>query len=202
MMTNIVFGVCCYISEKEQIPELERLLESLRGFKVFLIDGKWKDFDDKTDNYISIPEAYEAIGKYSNVITMASYNGLEWQNRNLYLKCCKRSDILIWIDTDEWLEIQDKDQMLKECKKIKKPMFLVNFYDKRFGGECLQRRGYRYPKGTHHKDRHNQAYYKKEEIFAYPAKAPKGFVIHQDKSFRSVERELDMKVRNQKEPFR
>lgn len=150
-------------------------------------------------HHTSIREAYDIFKEYPNVEVISSVSRHEWENRNLYLERCSKDDILIWLDTDEWL-VQSQDLTCDDMGDS--PCFLVRFHDKRMGGFCYQRRGFRYPSETRHTDRHNQLWYHNQEIMASPGPAPDTFVIYQDKNFRSVERECMMKVRGKLRPYR
>ena len=63
----IVFGISCYISEESQIPELKRCLESVKNYKVILVDGKWYDFRGESD--LSLPSARKLINSYTSIVT-------------------------------------------------------------------------------------------------------------------------------------
>lgn len=194
----LVIGVVCWIHEKSQLPELRQCLDSLKQFRVILVDGKWYDIDH--DQLTSIPEAYEMFKKYPNVEVITAVNRHEWQNRNLYLERCTPKDILIWVDTDEWLEVTGD---VKELQYRLNPAFEVHFRGKMYtDGDVRQIRGLMYPSETRHTDRHNQAWYQGKEILCNAARPKDCIILHHDKSYRSEEREKAMRIRNRLKPFR
>ena len=204
---NIAIGLVCWIDKKRQLPELKRCLDSLTDFyPVIVVNGKWNDI--KGDSPRSIPEAIELIGSYSNVIYIESPNQPEFINRNKYLIQATKMgcDCLIWVDSDEYVELSNYDNLVKEIKDVftKEPdeyTFLVNFYDKRMGGACWQKRGVRYPAFSRHRNRHNELWFVNKQILKHTAKPPPSLVIHQDKYYRSLEREYIMSKRNHENPI-
>lgn len=184
---SIVFGICSWISEKSQIPELERCLESVKGYKVIIVDGKWYDID--SDKLTSISEAFDIYKKYPNVEAVVSINHNEWENRNIYLAKCNNMDNLIVLDTDEYI-IQEHTPTLNETVDS----FHVIGHDKGKGGEVRLNRGYIFPNESRHQDRHN-AIFRNGKKLEFNALC-KGITIHHDKSFRSPKREKLMYVRN------
>ena len=205
---RIAIGIVTWISEIEQLPELERCLDSLTDFyPVIVVNGKWKDI--RGDNPRSIPEATELIDSYSNTILINSPNELEPVNRNKYLIQGMKMgcDIMFIVDSDEWVVLTNGyDFFVRGIEDVFKKQpdclsFYAHMYDKRFGGECLSRRGIRYPAFTRYRDRHNQLFFLDRDIYGhYCAKPPRGLIIYQDKSFRTKERELEMKRRNLANP--
>lgn len=204
---NIAIGLVCWIDKITQLPELQRCLDSLTDFyPVIIVNGKWNDING--DNPRSIPEAIELIGSYSNVIYIESPNQPEFINRNKYLIQATKMgcDYLIWIDSDEYVESVNYNNLVKEIDNIftnepDKYTFLINFYDKRMGGACWQKRGVRHPAFSRHRNRHNELWFVDKQILKYPAKAPPSLVIHQDKYYRSLEREFIMNKRNHENPI-
>ena len=201
---RIAIGIVTWIPRIEQLPELERCLDSLTDFyPVIVVNGKWNDVEGKHPR--SIPEAYELINSYSNVIHIESPDKPGFVNRNKYLIQATKMecDCLIWVDSDEWIELPcGYDFLVNGIKDVykregNKYTFLVHFYDKRFGGCCFQKRGVKHPSFSRHKNRHNELWFLNNQILQYPAKAPRGLIIHQDKSYRSLERENSMKKRNE-----
>ena len=205
---KIGIGVVVWIEEKEQLPELERCLDSLTNFyPVIVINGKWGDIEGA--NPRSISKAYELIDSYSNVIHLESPNNAEYVNRNKYIIQARKMDCdcLIWVDSDEWVELPlGYDFLCRGIRDVfrKQPdrhTFLVHFYDERFGGCCYKKRGIRHPASSLHRNKHNELWYHNNEILRYPAKAPRGLIIHQDKKFRTQKREENMKDRNVSNPI-
>jgi len=205
---KIGIGIVSWISEESQVPELERCLDSLTSFyPVIIINGKWDDV--KGDNPRSVLEAIDLMESYSNVMWFDSPNQPEFINRNEYLIQATKMDCnyLIWVDTDEWVELPCGYEFL--CNSIKKRFekqpdcytFLVHYFDKRMGGCCYKRRGIRYPTFTRHRNKHNELWFVDKEVLRYPAKAPNGLIIHQDKIFRTHKREEKMKIRNESNPI-
>lgn len=204
---NIAIGLVCWIDKITQLPELQRCLDSLIDFyPVIVVNGKWNDV--KGDSPRSIPEAIELIGSYSNVIYIESPNQPEFINRNKYLIQATKMDCdyLIWVDSDEYIESVNYNNLVKEIDNIftnepDKYTFLINFYDKRMGGACWQKRGVRHPAFSRHRNRHNELWFVDKQILKYPAKPPPSLVIHQDKYYRSLEREFIMNKRNHDNPI-
>lgn len=190
---SIVFGICSWISEVSQLPELKRCLESVKGYRVIIIDGKWYDIDSPLQ--VSIPEAFEAYKKYDNVEVVTSIGNHEWENRNMYLTRCKMIDVLIVLDTDEYI-IQEYTPTLPEITKS----FHVIGYDKGKGGEVRLNRGYTDPINSYHNDRHNKVFCKGKQL-NFDSLCT-GITIHHDKSYRSKSREKAMYTRNHLEEYR
>ena len=194
---SIVFGICCWIPEKSQLPELKRCLESVKNYPVFLINGKWYDIEG--DYPTSIPEAVSLIDSYPNVTRINYANHHEWESRNMYLEQCTANDCLIILDTDEYIEITG----FFECNILDTPMFRLHVEDPRIGGTDYQKRGVRWPHLTRHRDRHNQLWYKDKEIWSNVGEStPEGIIIYHDKTYRSEKIKEAMKKRNYLRPFR
>jgi len=205
---NIGIGVVSWIGEKSQIPELERCLDSLTNFyPVIIINGKWSDVKD--GNPRSVPEAINLMENYSNVMWFDSPNQPESMNRNKYIIQGMKMDcdVMFWVDTDEWVELPlGYDFLCNGIKDIFKKQpdrytFLVHYFDTTRGGCCYKRRGIRYPTFTRHRNRHNELWFLDKEVLRYPAKAPRGLIIHQDKKFRTIKRENSMAIRNESNPI-
>jgi hypothetical protein len=202
---NIGIGVVCWIETDEQLPELKRCLESLESFyPVFLVNGKWSDMSG--DNPRSTDKANDLIDSYSNIIHIQSPNQPEFINRNkcLELAMIWNCDYLIWVDTDEWLEMPlGKDFMLRGIEDHKfEFVSYVHYYSDIFGGSCKQRRLLKYPSFLRHRLRHNELFFGDYEVYKNCKKTgPRGFIIHQDKNYRSVKREQNMLIRNRENPI-
>jgi hypothetical protein len=168
-----------------------------------LVDGKW--YDIKDDQFTSIPEAYDIFKEYPNVEVITAVNRHEWQNRNLYLERCAKDDFLIWIDTDEWLEVTnssyESDLFAAHMSNI--PMMSIPFEGKAHGaGTYQQNRIVIFPAKTMHRDRHNELWYNGTQIIQGKLPRIHGLLVHHDKSYRSEEREKAMFIRNRLRPFR
>jgi len=190
--------------EISQLPELKRCLDSVKQFRVILVDGKWYDMEG--EQHTSIPEAYKLFKKYPNVEVIVSVNRHEWENRNLYLERCKDDDVLIWVDTDEWVETPIPilgEYMNNKLESDKSPMYAVSFKGKAHGaGTYRQNRLVAFPTKTRHRDRHNELWYKDNQIIKGKLPIVDLILVHHDKSFRSEERETAMRIRNKLKPFR
>jgi len=206
-LTRIGVGVLVWVPYEKQLPELERCLDSLTDFyPVIVVNGKWDDIEGKYAR--SIPEAYDLIGSYSNTIHIESPNEPEFVNRNKYLIQATKMDcdFLFWVDSDEWVELPcGYDFLVNGIKDVYKRepdkyTNLVHFFDPRSGGVCFQKRGVRYPSFSRHKNKHNELWFTGNQVLQYPAKAPRGLIIHHDKSYRSLEREKTMQKRNHDNP--
>ena len=198
----LVFGVACWIYEKSQLPEVKRCLDSIKDYRVILVDGKWYDMEG-SDSLLSIPELDDLLADYPNVERVNAPNMHEWETRNIYLERCKPDDILLWLDTDEWFEVTDKANFMDNLTKITTPMFLVDYVDKRMGPNAVRVQGIRYPSETRHRDRHNELWYKDKPAWNTAVRpAVQGIRHHSDKTYRSEEREKVMLTRNKLKPFR
>ena len=191
---NIVFGVCCWISEESQLGELRRCLDSVKEYRVILVNGKWYDIEG--DYPDSLPEAHEIISRYPNVEVITAINRHEWENRNLYLERCNEDDVLIVLDTDEYVEGVISEQEISDDDS-----FMVMGVSKRHGGDVVLKRGIRYPSETRHKDRHNE-YWRNDTKLRFFGRIPNIFKIIEDKSYRSDDIGITMKKRAQLRPFR
>jgi glycosyltransferase involved in cell wall biosynthesis len=83
---------------------LERLIESCYQDidYIFVIDGKYKDYDSILP--ISTDNLEDLCDKYPNVVLTRMYNVLEYQKRGEYLELCKefKIDYLLIVDSDEY----------------------------------------------------------------------------------------------------
>jgi hypothetical protein len=197
-LPQVSVGVVCWISEKSQLPELKRCLDSLVDFPVIIVSGKWNDIEG--DNHFNIPEANKLIDSYPNVLHKGCYDQSEAYNRNQYL-IDNQSDFLFWVDTDEWIEMPlGKEFFLRGLIDLfKKDDYSsqVHWYSHQPTGKInmgKQKRIIQYPGKLRHRDKHNQLYFGDKEVLRDGIKhhAPRGLIIHQDKTFRSKQRELDM----------
>lgn len=191
---SLVFGICSWISEESQLPELKRCLESVKDYRVIIIDGKWKDIDSPI--HASIAQAYATYRQYSNVQVMVSLGRHEWENRNLYLQKCQPGDTLIVLDTDEYVTFEHTPAV----KGLADDSFHVNGYDKGKGGKVRLNRGYMDPINSYHADRHNRMFCNSEKL-TFNALC-EGITIHHDKTYRTPKREKMMLTRNQLKEFR
>jgi len=191
----IVIGICCWISEVRQLTELKRCLDSVNDFKVIVINGKW--YDIKGPHPYSIPEARSLLLSYPNVTTINYANHHEWEARNKYLEMCKDTDVLIWLDTDEWFEMDFHWEVRGNIPSVA----LIEFFN-RIGGTAYQRRVIINAGQCRHTDRHNQIWAGGKELFANPSPAIKGVRIYHDKQYRSIPREKAMQIRNKLKPYR
>lgn len=173
----------------------------MKDFKVTLVNGKW--YDIIGDNPISIPQARNLIDSYPNVTRIDYPNHHEWESRNMYLEACSADDVLIWLDTDEYMEHGDQAGIWRfyPIQSVGSLSFFVKGYDKRCGGDVILKRGYYSPSITRHKDRHNESWIGKKKL-TFKSNPLIDFKIIHDKSHRSKQREETMKVRNHLRPFR
>lgn len=190
----MVFGICCWISEASQIPELRRCLESVKDYRAILVDGKWYDIEG--DRETSLPLAIEIIDSYPNVERITAINRHEWENRNLYLERCSKDDVLIVLDTDEFI-IKTNDDITIPLKDS----FMVRGISKRHGGEVVLKRGITYPSETRHMDRHNE-YWRKGCKLMFDSLLLEELTIVEDRSFRSENNKQIMKTRGSQRPYR
>lgn len=190
----IVFGICCWIPEASQLPELKRCLDSVKDFKVIVVNGKWYDIEG--EHPYSIPEARSLMESYPNVTRIDYANHHEWEARNKYLEECNNDDVLIWLDTDEWFEYDHFWEARGDTS-----IGLIDFYN-RIGGLAWQRRIIINAGLCRHRDRHNQLWYGNRELFATPLPSIKGIRIYHDKQHRSEKREKAMYTRNRLKPYR
>ncbi len=201
-IVNIGVGVVCWIETDEQLPELERCLDSLQSFyPVFVINGKWDDIEG--NNVRSTDKANDLIDSYSNVIHIQSINKPEAYNRNLYLELAMKwnIDFLFWVDTDEWVEMPLGrtffERGLKDIFGKSDFCSLVHYYSERHGGVSFQKRIIQYPGFLRHKNKHNTLFFNDKDVLKTPLKAPRGFTIYSKKEYRSDDRENRMKKRTE-----
>lgn len=201
----IGIGVVCWIETDEQLPELERCLDSLQSFyPVFVINGKWNDMSG--NNPRSTDKANDLIDSYSNIIHISSPNQPEFVNRNKYLDLAMKFnlDYLIWVDSDEWVEMPlGKEFMIRGIEQHDFDFAsCVHYYSKRHGGPSKQKRLIKYPGFLRHRLKHNELFFGDNEVLGNcQNKAPRGFTIYSDKTYRSVDRENNMKQRNRENPI-
>ena len=72
--SHLSIGIPVWINDVKQLPELERCLDSVMDFPVFIVNGKWYDIEG--DYPRSIPEAIELMESYTNVEIIDSPNQL------------------------------------------------------------------------------------------------------------------------------
>ncbi len=194
---QVSIGVLCHIPDLFQMPELKRCLDSLVEFPVIVVSGKWNDIQS-TSNY-NHPEVNNLIESYGNVTHIFTQDMSEAETRNTYLEECDDTvRFLFWVDTDEWIEMPlGKDFFLRGITDL--------FDDEDFSSQvheimhqrngvdliCKQKRLVQYPSLLRHKDKHNAMYHGKREILAGEIKnhAPRGMILHSEKSYRSKERD-------------
>ena len=204
-IVNIGIGVVCWIETDEQLPELKRCLDSLQSFyPVFVINGKWNDMSG--NNPRSTDKANDLIDSYSNIIHISSPNQPEFVNRNKYLELAMKYnlDYLMWVDSDEWIDMPlGKEFMVRGILDHNFDFAsCVHYYSKRHGGSSKQKRLIKYPGFLRHRLKHNELFFVDKEVLANcQNKSPRGFTIYSDKNYRSVGREQNMKKRNMENPI-
>ena len=200
---QVSIGVLCHIPDIFQMPELKRCLDSLKDFPVIVVSGKWNDIESTSD--YNHPQLNELIESYANVTHIFTQGLSEAGTRNIYLEECNDTvDFLFWVDSDEWIEMPlGKDFFLRGITDL----FGVNDYSsqlhevfhQRDGNDviCKQKRLIQYPSKCRHRERHNSMYYDNKEILAGEIKnhAPRGLILHSEKSYRSTKRDKYMKSR-------
>jgi len=204
---KVSIGLTCWIEDKFQLPELKRCLDSLVDFyPVIVVNGKWNDM--KGENSRSIPEAQDLIDSYPNTIHFLEPNMPEYQNRNKCLIQAGKmgSDYLIWVDSDEWIEMPlGIEFFLRGLKDIfsnaKDMCSYCHFFDIGRGGNCRMPRIIRYPMFIRMRKKHNEWYFIDKNIRKRPLNAPRGLIIHSDKSYRTDDRHMRMFNRNQENPI-
>lgn len=204
---HVSIGLTCWIGDNSELPELERCLNSLVDFyPVIVVNGKWDDIEGK--NARSTPEANELIESYSNVIHFSSPNKPEFHNRNECLINAGKflCDYLIFVDSDEYIEMPlGKEFFLNGLNDVfegkTELCSYAHYFDIGRGGNARMHRIIRYPMFVRMRNRHNEWFFNKIDIRKRPLKAPRGLVIHSDKSFRKKERHEAMKKRNMENPL-
>lgn len=202
---RIAIGTCVYIEDKEQLPELERFLDSVKDwYPVIIVNGKWKDYRGKSGR--SIPEVSELIQSYSNTIEVDYPNHLESQARNQYMIIAAKMDCeaVLIIDTDEYLE-GDRGVFLNNLQKtmLKEPdklAFKITLNSERSGGDHWPPRLILNPMFCRYRDRHNSIFFNNNDVFRNQGSVIRGLKLYEKKDFRTKQREETMKERNRANP--
>ena len=158
------------------------------------------------DNIRSTHKANDLIESYSNVIHILSPNNPEFVNRNKYLDLAMKfnADYLIWIDTDEWVEMPLGKDFFERGLESHDFEFAscVHYYSDRHGGVSKQKRLIKYPGFLRHRLKHNELFFGDKEVLRKcQNNAPRGLVIYSNKIYRSDERENRMTDRNKNNPI-
>jgi hypothetical protein len=196
-------GIVSFIETRDELPELKRCLDSIESFfPVILIDGKWKDYPSEITT--SIIEVDEIIDNYSNIIHIKSPNLTEAQNRNKYLKF--DMDYMIILDTDEYLEfplgfeffLRGLDDMFRNKSEL---CAFAHAESEQNGGYVRMPRIIKHPNILHYGIKHNELLIGKKNVLKYPLNAPRGLIIHHDKTLRTENRKEKMINRNKNNPI-
>lgn len=200
---NIGIGIACYIETSLEVQELRRCLESVEDFyPIIIIDGKWRDYN--ADSETSIDEAVDLINSKQNIIHIKSINGSEAENRSKYLEY--ELDYLIILDTDEYLEfplgVEFFERGLEEIFRDKEEKCAyIHTESEMNGGYCRFPRIIKNPNLMKYGNRHNQLLLNNTNVLKNPLNAPRGVILHHDKTFRTDNRINKMKIRNKENPL-
>ena len=197
---KLAVGTVAYQCEEE----IYRMLDSTTGFFPVIVSyGKWRDFigEDRRDL------TPEIIDSFSNTVWVDSTGLSEPQARNQYMVQAGKfgCDCIIILDTDEYLEFPlGIDFFKRQLERIadKNPddlSFCVTWEDSK-NGTTFTPRIIMNPMFSRYRDRHNQIYFMDKEVLGNQ-RLVGGIVIHQDKKFRSKNRELRMRERNLRNPI-
>ena len=181
---RIAIGITCWIENNSQLPELERCLDSLTDFyPVIVVNGKWNDIEGT--NPRGTAESHELVDSYSNTIQLESPNQPEFINRN---KCLTQAgkmlcDYLIWVDTDEYIEIPcGKDWF---AKNLTESFSSSDFCARVYFDEGTSRRIIRYPMFVRMNNKHNEWWFNGRDVRKTQLKPIDGLIIYHDKRYRS-----------------
>ena len=191
---------------------LERCLNSLSDFfPVIYRDGRWNDFLPSLTNHRSNDDSIELAESYSNV-TVIEGIGLEPKARNDYIIQFAKwgCDCIFWVDTDEYVELPLgydffikglEERITEQPEKLSFHLHFTNDNEGKEAYTSTQRRMIVNPMFTRHRDRHNQLWYMDQEVLGHNTGKPiRGLILHQNKSHRTKEREIEMKRRNLANP--
>ena len=196
---KLAIGTVAYQCEEE----IYRMLDSTAGFFPVIVSyGKWKDFKGEDRNDLTP----EIIDNFSNAVWVDSTGLLEPQARNQYMIMAGKfgCDCVIILDTDEYLEFPlgiefFKRQLDRIAEKYPDDLsFCVTFEDSK-KGTSFTPRIIMNPMFTRYRDRHNQLYFLDKEVLGNQ-RLVGGIVIHQNKNFRTKDREQRMRERNLANP--
>jgi hypothetical protein len=201
---NLAIGICSWIHEKSQLPELERCLNSISDFyPVYVVDGKWSDLQMQGGR--SIQEAIELITSYSNTTLIERPNRLEPQNRNEYLRKSYGNEALMVLDTDEYVEYDSTFLDNLETFRNDNPQNLgcsVMFHSKPTGGYSVAPRVIFNPSMCRYRDQHNFIYFMNRQVLDRTSREYcAGLTIFEDKAYRTKFREEKLRERNLKNPL-
>ena len=196
---RIAIGVLSWIEENSQLPELDRCLDSLTDFyPVIVVNGKWSDVEGT--NARGTQESQELIDSYSNTIRLDSHNKPEFYNRNLCLIQAGKMlcDYLIWVDSDEYIELPCG---ISWFKKNLKETFMnpSDFCSRVWFDNGTSRRIIKYPMFIRMRYKHNEWMFNGVDVRKKQLPPIDGMLIHHDKTYRNEERRdkmLNRKVLN------
>lgn len=111
------------------VDELKRMLSSIHNFMEYIIvvDGRYKGFNYPAD--LSVDGSREILEGYKNVILIDAPNLKEVEKRQIYLDKTRELgiDLLLTIDSDEYVECEDWKTFEKHCR------FEYEIYNKQTG---------------------------------------------------------------------
>ena len=77
------------------------MIESIpTQWEIIVVDGRWTG--NKAPDKFSSKDLRDKVESYKNV-TLIEYSGMEFEARNKYFEASSSFDILILIDSDEWI---------------------------------------------------------------------------------------------------
>lgn len=197
---KIAVGSCVFIEDRIQLPEFEKMMNSVKNFQcVIIVNGRWNDYDSKL--LASITEVSEIIRKYPNAIEIKFPFKTEAESRNEYLITAGRLDYdaLLIIDSDEYLVYDDNfENNLLEAMRLQpdKESFKVTLNSQRSGGDHWPPRIILNPRFCRYSDKHNEIYHGTREILHDSGNAVKGIKLFEDRIFRNLLSNEKMNRRN------
>lgn len=106
------------VSIFNSLDELKRMISSVQKHVKYIIvvDGKFRDFDYQSD--LSTDGSRELLQSFDNVMLIDAPNLREVEKRQVYLDKTKELDIdlLLVMDSDEYVECKDWDLFEKYCR--------------------------------------------------------------------------------------
>ena len=117
----------------QDVEGVKRLIDSC--YKnvdyIFVIDGKYKDYDPEEPYPFSTDGLEDVVEKYHNVVLEDAENLTEWEKRTVYLDLCREFDIthLLIVDSDEYFHPDsDWQKFRQEIKTLKDHVYSIKNY--------------------------------------------------------------------------
>ncbi len=109
-------------------PSVFRTIDSIpEDWEIIIVDGRFEG--SKAETEYSSEELRYKVKKYKNV-TLIDFSGMEYQSRSVYFEHSEGFDILIVIDSDEWISYFDAELFYNYVKRLESGKHTINLVPK------------------------------------------------------------------------